>query len=125
MTGSLKRGFTLVELLVVMAIIALLLTLATPRYFKHVERTKEAVLREDLAAVRDAIDKYHADTNTWPADLETLAMQHYIRAVPKDPITDRSDTWILDAPPEGSTGVYDLHSGAKGTAEDGSAFSDW
>lgn len=125
MTGKRKRGFTLVELLVVMAIIALLLTIATPRYFRHVERTKEAVLKEDLATVRDAIDKYHADTGAWPADLAALASHHYIRAVPKDPVTDRTDTWIVEAPPNGGSGVYDLHSGAPGTAADGSAFGDW
>jgi len=120
-----KRGFTLVELLVVMAIIATLLTLVTPRYFKHVEHSKEVVLRENLATVRDAIDKFHADTNTWPADLQSLADKHYIRTVPKDPVTDRSDTWVLVPPSDGSDGVYDLHSGAAGDAQDGSPFSEW
>jgi general secretion pathway protein G len=124
-SGRTKRGFTLVELLVVMAIIATLLTLVTPRYFAHVERTKEAVLRENLATVRDAIDKYHADTNTWPADLQVLADKHYIRLVPKDPITDKTDTWIVVPPTDGGDGVYDLHSGATGNGQDGTAFGDW
>jgi general secretion pathway protein G len=124
-SGRTKRGFTLVELLVVMAIIATLLTLVTPRYFAHVERAKEAVLRENLATVRDAIDKYHADTNTWPADLQALADKHYIRGVPKDPITDKTDTWVLVPPADGGDGVYDLHSGATGDGQDGTAFGDW
>jgi general secretion pathway protein G len=124
-SGRERRGFTLIELLVVMAIIATLLTLVTPRYFQHIERTKEAVLRENLASVRDAIDKFHADTNTWPADLQDLADKHYIRAIPKDPVTGQSDTWVLVPPPDGGGGVYDLHSGAAGVGLDGTSFGDW
>jgi general secretion pathway protein G len=120
-----RRGFTLIELLVVMAIIALLLTIATPRYFQHVERTKETVLHEDLATVRDAIDKFHADTNTWPTDLQALVDHRYLRKLPMDPITDRIDTWLLVSPPDGGGGVYDLHSGAQGDGLDGSAFGTW
>ena len=120
-----KNGFTLIELLVVMAIIALLLTIATPRYYQHVERTREAVLREDLATVRDAIDKFHADTDGWPADLQTLVGHHYLRRLPLDPITDRTDTWQLVPPPNGGDGVYDLHSGAQGDGLDGTAYATW
>ncbi|MEW6590730.1 MAG: prepilin-type N-terminal cleavage/methylation domain-containing protein [Pseudomonadota bacterium] len=125
MPGLLKRGFTLIELLVVLAIVATLLTLAVPRYFQHVERSKEAVLKENLATVRDAIDKYHADTNTWPATLETLAERRYLRTVPTDPITERADTWQIVPPPDGEGGVYDLHSGAEGTGLDGVPYADW
>lgn len=120
-----KRGFTLIELLVVLAIIATLLTLAVPRYFQHVERSREAVLRENLATVRDAIDQYHADLGLWPPSLESLAEKHYLRAVPTDPLTERADTWQINPPPEGETGVYDLHSGAEGTGTDGRAYSEW
>ena len=120
-----KNGFTLIELLVVMAIIALLLTIATPRYFQHVERTKEAVLHENLAAVRDAIDKFHADTDTWPADLQTLVDRRYLRSLPMDPMTDRTDSWQLVPPPDGGGGVYDLHSGAPGGGQDGTEFVNW
>ena len=120
-----KRGFTLIELLVVLAIIATLLTLAVPRYFQHVERSREAVLRENLATVRDAIDKYHADAGTWPPTLESLAERRYLRAVPTDPVTERSDTWQIIPPPDGKTGIYDIHSGAEGTATNGQAYSDW
>jgi general secretion pathway protein G len=120
-----KRGFTLIELLVVLAIVATLLTLAVPRYFQHVDRSKEAVLRENLATVRDAIDQYHADTGTWPPSLEGLAEKRYLRAVPTDPITERADTWQFIPPPAGETGIYDIRSGAEGAGLNGQAYSDW
>lgn len=122
---AVKRGFTLIELLVVLAIIGALLTLAVPRYFQHIERSKEAVLRENLATVRDAIDQYHADTGTWPPTLESLAEKRYLRAVPTDPITERTDTWQTVPPPEGEAAVYDLRSGAEGTGLNGEAYADW
>jgi general secretion pathway protein G len=125
LSAMIKRGFTLIELLVVLAIVATLLTLAVPRYFQHVERSKEAVLRENLATVRDAIDQYHADTGSWPATLESLAEKRYLRALPTDPITERADTWQLVPPPDGGSGVYDIHSGAAGTGLDGQAYADW
>ena len=120
-----RRGFTLIELLVVLAIIATLLTLAVPRYFQHVERSKEAVLRENLATVRDAIDQYHADTGIWPPTLESLAEKRYLRMMPTDPITGRQDTWQIVPPPDGKSGVYDIHSGAGGAATNGQAYADW
>jgi general secretion pathway protein G len=120
-----RRGFTLVELLVVLAIIATLLTLVVPRYFHHVDRSKEAILRENLATLRDAIDQYHADREAWPPSLEALAERRYVRAVPVDPITERADTWELVPPPEGGQGVYDVRSGAEGVGKDGQAYRDW
>ncbi|MHB1145299.1 MAG: type II secretion system protein [Thiobacillus sp.] len=120
-----KRGFTLIELLVVLAIIATLLTLAAPRYFQHVERSKEAVLRENLATVRDAIDQYHADAGAWPPTLESLTEKRYMRAVPTDPLTGRADTWQIVPPPAGEAGVYDIRSGAEGTGRDGQPYTDW
>lgn len=120
-----KRGFTLIELLVVLAIVATLLTLAVPRYFKHVDRSKEAVLKENLASVRDAIDQYHADIGTWPPTLESLAEKRYLRSVPVDPITDRNDSWLVVPPPDGGSGVYDLKSGAEGLATNGQEYRDW
>jgi general secretion pathway protein G len=120
-----KRGFTLVELLVVLAIVATLLSLAAPRYFQHVERSKEAVLKENLAAMRDAIDQYHADTNSWPESLEDLAEKRYLRAVPKDPITESDETWVVMAAPDKSSGIYDVHSGSEAVGLDKTPYADW
>lgn len=119
-------GFTLVELLVVMAIIATLLTLAAPRYLGNVDRSKEAVLKQNLALTRDALEKFHADRGVYPTVLQDLVTEKYLRAVPLDPVTDRSDSWLI-VPPADPTdgGVYDLHSGAKGRARDGSFYKDW
>jgi general secretion pathway protein G len=122
--GRKSRGFTLVELLVVLSIIALLLSLAAPRYFQHIDHAKEAVLRENLASVRDALDQYHADKGTWPDTLDTLAQEHYLRAVPIDPLTGRADTWLTE-PGEEGTGVRDVKSGAPGEAADGRPYADW
>lgn len=122
-----KRGFTLVELLVVMTIIALLLTIAVPRYFGSVDRTKEAVLKEDLATLRDTIDKFHGDTGKYPSSLNELVTRKYLRKVPVDPITDSNETWKLVPPPGGQQqgAVYDVKSGANGKARDGTLYSDW
>ena len=123
---GLFKGFTLIELLVVLSIIATLLTLAAPRYFQHVERSKEAVLRENLAGVRQALDQYHADKGVWPASLQTLVEDRYLRALPLDPITESSETWVLEAPPDekSEAGVYNLHSGAEGNGSDGKPYAE-
>ena len=84
----LRRGFTLIELMVVMAIIAVLLTIAAPRYFNHLDRAREATLRQTLAVVRDAIDKFHGDTSSYPESLEELVTKRYLRAAPLDPINE-------------------------------------
>jgi general secretion pathway protein G len=122
-----RRGFTLIELMVVMAIIAVLLTIAAPRYFSHLERAREATLRQTLSVVRDAIDKFHGDTSAYPESLDDLAKKRYLRAVPVDPITDSSETWVLIPPPpaNGAGLVWDIKSGAEGSALDGSAYAEW
>lgn len=121
------RGFTLIELLVVMAIIATLLSIAVPRYFNHAERARETALKQTLAVTRDAIDKFHADTGKYPASLEELVVKRYLRKLPEDPITGRSDTWVILAPPaKADPGhVYDLKSGAESKSADGTPFADW
>lgn len=120
------RGFTLIELLVVMAIIALLLSIATPRYFNSVEKTKEAVLRQDLSSMRDAIDKYYGDTGKYPDTIDDLISKKYLRKLPVDPLTDSAATWVVIAPDDPSKGgVYDVHSGAAGNGRDGSAYANW
>lgn len=125
-TGPRRRagGFTLIELIVVLAIVALLVTLALPRYFHSVERSRETVLRHDLKTMRDAIDKFFADQGRYPAALDELAQRRYLRSVPPDPITDSAATWVVVPPSDGS-GVYDVHSGAPGTALDGTPYDAW
>lgn len=121
-----KSGFTLIELLVVMAIIATLLTIAVPRYFGQIDKAKEAVLRENLSAIRDSIDKHHGDTGKYPATLDDLVTSKYFRKIPIDPITDSAATWVL-IPPEDTSlgGVYDVRSGSADKAIDGSFYSAW
>ena len=120
------RGFTLIELLVVMAIVATLLTLAVPRYFISIDRSKEAVLKENLFQVRDAIGKYHADKGRYPDSLQALATEQYLRKVPLDPVTESDATWVVvPAPGTETPGIFDIRSGAQGKATDGSEFSAW
>jgi general secretion pathway protein G len=122
-----QRGFTLLELIVVMTIVALLASLAAPRYFDSIERARERVLMQDLNLLRDAIDKFHADTGAYPATLADLAAKRYVRKVPEDPLTGSDATWVVQAPPpaSGLSGVYDVRSGATGSAMDGSAYGAW
>ncbi|MEQ1668126.1 MAG: prepilin-type N-terminal cleavage/methylation domain-containing protein [Sulfuriferula sp.] len=121
-----SSGFTLVELLVVMAIIALLLSLAAPRYFNSVEKSKEAVLRENLMLTRQALDKYYGDNGKYPDTLDQLVSKRYLRSLPLDPITDSNTTWVIVPPAEAEKGeVFDLKSGAPGNARDGTEYKDW
>lgn len=117
-----RRGFTLIELMVVMAIVATLLTIVTPRYFEHLDRSREAALRETLAVTRDAIDKFHGDHDRYPDTLQELVDKRYLRKLPVDPITDSSDTWTVQTPPADSTaaggGVWDIRSGAQVEGKD-------
>jgi general secretion pathway protein G len=127
--GAARRrtiGFTLIEVLVVMAILATLLRIAAPKYFDSLDRAKEAALRTDLRMLREAIDKHRADTGRLPASLESLAQARYLQAVPIDPITDRAASWVVVPSADVSMpGVSDVRSGAPGTARDGSAYSSW
>jgi general secretion pathway protein G len=119
-------GFTLIELLVVMAIIALLLSIAAPRYFNSVDKTKEAVLHQDLSTMRDALDKYYGDTGKYPDTLDDLVSKKYLRKLPVDPITDSAATWVTVPPADAEQGgVYDLHSGAPGNGRDGTPYAGW
>jgi general secretion pathway protein G len=120
------NGFTLIELLTVMTIIAVLLTIAVPRYFNSIDRSKEVTLRQDLNIMRDAIDKYQGDTGALPETLDDLVTKKYLRAIPVDPITESIATWQIIPPTDPKkTGVSDVKSGAPGKALDGSNFQDW
>ncbi|UJP06498.1 MAG: type II secretion system GspH family protein [Nitrosomonas sp.] len=120
------RGFTLIELLVVMAIVATLLSLVAPRYFNSLEKAKEAVLRQDLSIMRQAIDQFYSDTGKYPIDLMELVDKRYLRNIPIDPFTESDKTWI-EVPPQNETesGVYNVHTGHKGRASDGMFYEEW
>jgi len=124
--SSRRLGFTLIELLAVLAIIATLLMLAMPRYFSSVDKSKEAVLKENLYQMRDAIGKYYGDKGKYPESVEALATEKYLRKVPFDPITESTTTWIV-VPPEDPQkgGVFDVKSGAQGTGSDGTVYGEW
>ena len=120
------NGFTLIELLVVTVIIAVLLTLAVPRYFHSVDRSKEAVLKENLASLRDALQKYYGDKGKYPDKLDDLERDRYLRRVPIDPLTASSATWVVVPPPDAAKGqVYDVQSGAPGSGSDGVPYKEW
>jgi general secretion pathway protein G len=120
-----QRGFTLIEILIVMAIVAMLITLAVPRYFGSLEKSKETVLRETLATTRDALDKFYADNGKYPDSLDALVSKKYLRAMPFDPVTDSNSTWAIVPPDDVEKGlVADIHSGADGTARDGKPFKE-
>ena len=119
-------GFTLIELLVVMVVIALLLTIAAPRYFHSVNKSREAVLRQDLAVMREAIDQHYADTGRYPQSLEQLVQARYLRRIPLDPMTESEATWQIVPPADAAqAGIYDIRSGAEGVGLDGTAYHDW
>lgn len=119
-------GFTVIELLVVLAAIGLLLAVAAPRYVQHLDTAREVSLKQDLRAMRDAIDKFYSDQSRYPATLDELVDRRYLRAVPADPMTQRGDSWVL-VPPSGKPAglVFDVRSGAKGLARDGTAYASW
>jgi general secretion pathway protein G len=120
------RGFTLIELLVVMTIISVLLTIAVPRYFRTVARSKETVLKHDLSVLRESIDKYFADSGQYPDSLPLLVEKHYIRALPADPFTKSTESWVLIASEDPDhPGVRDVHSGSPDSGMDGSPFVSW
>ncbi|OGF66872.1 MAG: hypothetical protein A2Y62_01345 [Candidatus Fischerbacteria bacterium RBG_13_37_8] len=127
-----QKGFTLLELLVVMAIISILVSIGLPQYKNAQRKAKEAVLKENLFRMRDVIDQYHADKGYYPESLETLTDDGYLRSVPVDPVTKTSTSWIIvfeedvsDRDPNIPIGVYDVKSGASGTSIDGIPYSEF
>jgi general secretion pathway protein G len=126
-----QRGFTLIELMVVMFIISVLLAIAVPVYQKSIIRSKETVLHHNLNAIRNMIDEYTIDKQKAPESLDELVSEGYLRQVPQDPITSSNQTWktvMEDTPVGGSTGtpgLYDVHSGSDKKALDGTNYADW
>lgn len=117
------KGFTLIEMLIVMAMIALLLTIALPRYFGSLDRSKDIALQENLKVLRVSLDRFYADKGRFPEHLDELVEQKYLRSVPIDPITESSQTWILlPARDSDMGGIADVKSGATGQAQDGRTY---
>ena len=129
MTMKRKNGFTLIELIVVMAIVALLASIAAPRYFNSLQKSRETVLLASLTTMRDAIDQFAADKSRYPDSLEELASARYIREIPADPLAnDSRDAWVMVAPPTDAQlrgELYDVRSGAAGRSADGRLYADW
>jgi general secretion pathway protein G len=128
---STGRGFTLIELLIVVTLVSVLAGMATAQYRHSVDYARESVLARDLAVMREAIDQYYADKGQFPATLEALAADHYVRTIPDDPFTKSASTWqTVPAEPDATnplaqTGVYDIHSGSDRMSLDGRRYSDW
>ena len=127
---SREHGFTLVELMIVISIIAILLAIAIPNYSNSLKRANESVLKQDLFALRSSIDSYTMDKAKAPQSLDELVSSGYLRMIPKDPITGQpdwvpvqDDTWM--SADQTAPGISDVHSAAQGTASDGTAYSSW
>lgn len=120
-----STGFTFIELTVVMAVIALIISIAMPRYFEGLERSKETALKQNLKEMREAIDHYHSDKGEYPTSLQTLVSERYLRFIPADPITEMTDTWLIIAPPDNSNRVYDVASGATTISKNGDVYNTW
>ncbi len=126
-----QSGFTLIELMIVMAIIGILITMAIPSFVGAIKHAREAALKEDLQTMRTAIDTYTMDKQKGPQSLDDLVQDGYIRAIPEDPITRSKDTWVTDSTEamysldETDPGITDVHSGSTETGSDGQPYSSW
>jgi len=126
-----QRGFTMIEMIIVISIVLILAAIAIPKYTQHVLRAREAVLREDLYTMRQAIDQYTQDKAKPPQSLDDLVSAGYMHALPKDPFTEKSDTWqpvtddTIASPDQTETGITDVHSGSNQVASDGTVYSTW
>jgi general secretion pathway protein G len=129
--GSCRRGFTLIELMIVISIILTLIAIAVPMYQQAVIRAKEAVLRQDLKTMRDQIDNYTMDKEKAPQSLQDLVEAGYLRKIPKDPFTNSTETWqaessdTLQSLDQTEPGITDVHSGSNETGSDGTPYSSW
>lgn len=126
-TGS-RAGFTLVELLLVLLLVALLASIVAPTVTSGLQRSRESTLKHDLRVMRQALDDYYADHGRYPAALQDLVDERYIRRVPVDPLTNSVDSWATtqaDQEGEQAAGINDVHSGAEGQSIDGTSYKDW
>jgi general secretion pathway protein G len=129
--GRKAAGFTMIELMIVCAIIAILASIAVGNYQHSVWRAREAVLRNDLFTLRSSIDQYTLDKQKAPQSLEDLVAAGYIKSIPKDPITNATDTWVTEledslmAIDQTQPGIVDVHSGASSLSTEGTAYSTW
>jgi general secretion pathway protein G len=126
-----NEGFTLIELMIVMAIIGILATLAIPSYVSAIKHAREAVLKSDLQVMRNAIDSYTMDKQKAPQSLDDLVQDGYLKVIPEDPMTHSNSTWVPDTSDsmysldETDPGVDDVHSGSEDTGTDGQPYSSW
>jgi len=132
MRRRLQNGFTLIELVIVLAIIGILLSIAIPVYQKSIEHARESALKQDLATIRSAIDQYTLDKEKAPQSLDELISAGYLRQIPKDPLTNSASTWqvvqdenLIASDNQETGGIVDVHSGATGTSSDGTAYNTW
>jgi len=129
MVSTNERGFTLLELITVISIIAILTAIALPNYKTAIIQSKEAVLREDLFQFRDRIDQYYADKGRYPESLEALLEQGYLRRIPVDPMTGSADWQLVPAEPDpddpDASGIYDVHSASEAQSASGTPYSEW
>jgi general secretion pathway protein G len=129
--GKSEAGFTLMELIVVMSIIAILTTLAIPSFKSAIKSAQEAVLKEDLRVMRSAIDSYTMDKQKAPQSLDDLVQEGYLKVIPEDPMTKSRDTWVTDVSDalhsldQTDPGIDDVHSGSQETGTDGQPYSTW
>lgn len=126
-----QRGFTLIEMMIVISIVIILTAIAVPIYKQHVLHAREAVLKEDLYSMRNSIDQYTQDKDKAPQALDDLVSAGYLRMIPKDPFTDSSQTWepvtddSIAVLGQTDTGITDVHSGSKQVGSDGTAYNSW
>lgn len=125
MRNKQKRGFTMIELLVVLAIVAMLLSLVAPRYMHQEDKAKEAALKENLAGFRVALDQYYGDQGHYPEQLDQLVQARYLRKLPLDPISKQSNWQLVTLDQEGRRVIYDVKSAAAGNGMDGTPYNSW